>query len=73
MKSRRWRTGLAAPSSCRKDFGNQRMRIIEPAINELREKEALVIEWEADRAKRKVIGLVFKFRPDPQGRLDFRI
>lgn len=63
-------TAMDAPSSCRKDFGNLRMRIIEPAINELREKESLVIEWEADRAGRKVIGLVFKFRPDPQGRLD---
>jgi plasmid replication initiation protein len=63
-------TAMDAPSSCRKDFGNLRMRIIEPAITELREKEALVIEWEADRAGRKVIGLVFKFRPDPQGRLD---
>jgi plasmid replication initiation protein len=63
-------TAMDAPSSCRKDFGNLRMRIIEPAFNELREKENLVIEWEADRAGRKVAGLVFKFRLDPQGRLD---
>lgn len=61
---------MNAPSSCRKDFGNLRMRIIEPAINELREKDILVIEWEADRAGMKVIVLVFRFRPDPQGRLD---
>jgi hypothetical protein len=37
-------TAMDAPSSCRKDCGNLRIRIIEPAINELREKESLVIE-----------------------------
>lgn len=63
-------TAMDAPDSCRKDFGNLRMRVIEPAVAELREKNALVVEWEADRAGRKVVGLVFKFRPDPQGRLD---
>ena len=63
-------TAMDAPDSCRKDFGNLRIRVIEPAVAELREKNGLVVEWEADRAGRKVVGLVFKFRPDPQGRLD---
>jgi plasmid replication initiation protein len=63
-------TSMDAPESCRKDFGNLRMRIIEPAVREIREKNGLLVEWEAERAGRKVIGLVFKFERDPQGRLD---
>jgi plasmid replication initiation protein len=46
------------------------MRIIEPAVTEIRAKNNLVLDWEAERAGRKVIGLVFRFSPDPQGRLD---
>jgi plasmid replication initiation protein len=61
---------MDAPTSCRKDFGNLRMRVIEPAVTEIRAKNNLVLDWEAERAGRKVIGLVFKFSPDPQGRLD---
>ena len=61
---------MDAPSSCRKDFGNLRMRVIEPAVSELREKNGLIIDWEADRAGRKVVGLVFRFSIDPQGRLE---
>lgn len=61
---------MDAPASCRKDFGNLRMRVIEPAVNEIRLKNSLVLDWEAERAGRKVVGLVFRFSPDPQGRLD---
>lgn len=61
---------MEAPASCRKDFGNLRMRVIEPAVSEIRQKNNLVLDWEAERAGRKVIGLVFRFSPDPQGRLD---
>jgi plasmid replication initiation protein len=46
------------------------MRVIEPAVNEIRLKNSLVLDWEAERAGRKVVGLVFRFSPDPQGRLD---
>ncbi len=34
---------IDAPRSCRKNYANLRMRIIEPAINELREKKAFVV------------------------------
>ena len=61
---------MDAPTSCRKDFGNLRMRVIEPAVTEIRAKNNLVLDWEAERAGRKVIGLVFRFSPDPQGKLD---
>jgi plasmid replication initiation protein len=61
---------MDAPNSCRKDFGNLRMRVIEPAVTEIRAKNNLVLDWEAERAGRKVIGLVFRFSPDPQGKLD---
>ena len=61
---------MEAPVSCTADFGRLRTRIIEPAVKELRDKDGLLLEWEPVKAGRKVTGLVFKFRPDPQGKLD---
>jgi len=61
---------MEPPPSCRTDFGNLRMRIIDPAIKELRDKDGMVIEWAPVKAGRKVTGLDFKFRPDPQMRLE---
>jgi len=61
---------MDAPESCRANFKDLRIRIIEPAVKELREKDNLAIEWEPKKTGRKVVGLVFKFRPDPQGKLD---
>lgn len=60
---------MGAPASCVKDFGQLKRRVIEPAVKELREKDGLLLEWGQEKAGRKVIGLVFKFRPDPQGKL----
>jgi len=60
---------MDAPESCCKDFGNLRKRVIEPAVKELLEKDGLLLEWEAIKAGRKVTGLDFKFRTDPQGKL----
>lgn len=65
---------MEAPDSCRKDFGNLRKRVIEPAVEELKNdkqmvKEGLLLEWGTKKAGRKVIGLEFKFRTDPQGKL----
>jgi plasmid replication initiation protein len=34
-------TAMVAPSSCRKSFGNLRMRVIEPTVTELRKKNCL--------------------------------
>ena len=56
-----------APASCRADFGRLRARVIEPAVRELRNKDNFLIEWEPVKAGRKVTGLVFTFKPNPQG------
>lgn len=60
---------MEAPVSCLNDFGRLRVRVIEPAVHELRQKDNLVLEWEAKKSGRKVTGLVFKFQPNPQGQL----
>jgi plasmid replication initiation protein len=61
---------MDAPESCKANFKDLRRRIIEPAVHELRQKDNLILEWEAQKAGRKVIGLAFKFAPDPQGKLE---
>lgn len=60
---------MEAPASCLADFGRLKARVIDPALKELAAKEGFLIELETERAGRKVTGLVFKFRPDPQGKL----
>lgn len=61
---------MDVPDSYRKDFKALRVRVIEPAVAELINKDGLLVEWSATRAGRKVTGLEFNFRPDPQGRLE---
>jgi Protein involved in initiation of plasmid replication len=61
---------MEAPASCVKDFGQLKRRVIEPAVKELREKDGVRLEWEPVKAGRKVVGLDFKFSPDPQIKLD---
>jgi plasmid replication initiation protein len=60
----------AAPSA-RANFKELRLRIIEPAVKELREKNGLIVNWTPVKAGRKVTGLRFEFEPDPQGTLAF--
>jgi plasmid replication initiation protein len=60
---------MDVPESYTKNFKLMRVRVIEPAVLELATKNNLAIEWEARKAGRKVIGLSFKFKIDPQGRL----
>ena len=57
------------PPSYQKDFGAIRRRVIEPAIEELVEKDNLIITLELIKSGRKVIGLDFKFKDNPQGKL----
>lgn len=57
---------MDAPASCRANFKDLRRRVIEPAVHELRQKDNMLIEWEQVKAGRKVTGLVFKFKPNPQ-------
>jgi plasmid replication initiation protein len=53
---------MEAPLSCKKDFFNLKKRIIEPAVNELREKNNMQIVWEYKKKdSRKVTGLEFRF------------
>ncbi|MEQ1599646.1 MAG: replication initiation protein [Methylophilaceae bacterium] len=61
---------IEAPETCKSNFGQMRLRVIEPALKELREKDNFIIDLELKKAGRKVIGLVFRFKPNPQGTLD---
>lgn len=57
------------PPSYQKDFGAIRRRVIDPAMKELSEKDNLIITLDLKKSGRKVIGLDFKFKENPQGRL----
>lgn len=57
---------MDVPESYTKNFKEIRRRVIEPAVQELIFKNDLLITWEPKRAGRKVIGLDFKFRTNPQ-------
>jgi len=62
---------MEASASARKNFGELRRYVIEPAVKELSEKDSLIIEWEGTkRGGRKITGIEFRFTLDPQGRLD---
>jgi plasmid replication initiation protein len=61
---------LDAPESCRKDFGQLRRRIIEPAIAELHAKNGVEVEWKGVKiGGRKISGLEFTFKASKQGTL----
>lgn len=60
---------MEPPESIKKDFGQLRRRVIEPALKELREKDQIEINLDLVKAGRKVTGLCFTFRPNPQGDL----
>jgi plasmid replication initiation protein len=52
------------------NFKDCRLRVIEPAVKELREKDGWIIEWTPLKTGRKVTALRFEFKRDPQGHLD---
>ncbi|WP_334022010.1 replication initiation protein [Burkholderia orbicola] len=60
-----------ATPTARANFKELRLRVIEPAVKELREKNGLHVQWTPMKSGRKVIGLRFEFAPDPQGSLAF--
>lgn len=60
---------MEVPESYQKNFRETRRRVIEPAVQELIEKNNMLITWTTQNAGRKVIGLTFKFQPNPQGSL----
>lgn len=57
---------MDAPESYRANFKEIRTRIIEPAVKELITKNNLLLEWEPTKAGRRVIGLEFRFKTNPQ-------
>lgn len=62
---------MEAPPTSRKNFGELRRRIIEPAVKELTTKDNLLIEWQGTKhGGRKITGLEFRFEVNPQGKLD---
>jgi plasmid replication initiation protein len=62
---------MEATPTARANFKELRLRIIEPAVKELQEKNGLIVKWSPVNAGRKVIGLRFDFEPDPQTKLLF--
>lgn len=61
---------MEAPESAQKNFGELRRRVIEPAVKELTLKDNMLIEWEGTKAGgRKITGLEFRFRANPQQKL----
>lgn len=57
---------LEVPQKCETDFGQLR-RIIERAVQELKEKNNIPLEWIATkRGGRKLTGLEFMFKKDPK-------
>lgn len=63
-------TIMETPESLKKDFAQLRRRVLEPSIKELREKDNMEINLDLVRSGRKVTGLCFTFRTNPQGALD---
>lgn len=61
---------METPESCRKNFGQLRLRVIEPSLKELREKDNMEITLDLVKAGRKVSALCFTFRANPQGCLN---
>jgi plasmid replication initiation protein len=60
---------MDVPEKYKKDFTDIRRRVIEPAVTELIEKNNMLITWATQNAGRKVVGLDFKFRENPQQQL----
>jgi plasmid replication initiation protein len=58
-----------ATPTARANFKELRLRVIEPAVKELREKNGLIVTWEPIKTGRKVTALRFEFEPNPQGAL----
>lgn len=60
---------MEASTLQRKNFGKLRTQIIEPAIDELINKDGWIIGLETVKEGRKVVRLRFDFERDPQGNL----
>ena len=56
---------------CSIRFAKIRIKMIEPAVKELIEKDDWLIQWDAIKAGRKVVNLRFTFMRNPQPKLPF--
>lgn len=58
---------MEVPPTARANFGELSRRVIAPAVKELTEKNGLLINWEGTKpGGRKIQGLEFKFKDNPQ-------
>lgn len=57
---------LEIPASYSRDFGLIRSKVIEPSIQEIREKDGLKVTWKPIKKGRCVVSLEFKFPAEPQ-------
>jgi plasmid replication initiation protein len=62
---------MDAKPSHMQNFKDARRQIIEVAVKELQEKDGWMIDWDTVREGRKVVGIKFNFKRDPQGKLAF--
>jgi plasmid replication initiation protein len=62
---------MDAPATYSSDFGKIRVKMIEPAVKELMEKDGWLIDWKPIKAGRKVQSIRFEFLRNPQGSLNF--
>lgn len=62
-------TAMDATPKQRENFANIRRKIIEPAVQELIEKDGWLIQWHPIKAGRRVACVRFDFHRDPQGKL----
>jgi plasmid replication initiation protein len=61
---------MDVPDSYLKDFKSIRCRVIEPSVLELSKKNELLIEWTPIKeGGRRITGVEFRFRPNPQAPL----
>ena len=61
-----FKKSLDVPKTYNRDFGLVRSKVIAPAINEIKEKDGLKINWKPIKTGRKVTALEFKFPTEHQ-------
>lgn len=63
---------MEAPETYRKNFKDLRVKIIEPAVKELTEKDGWIIDWHPVKKGRRVAKLEFYFKKDDQLKLELK-
>lgn len=64
-----FKESLDIPKYYSSDFSRIRIKVIEPAVKEIKEKDGLKITWKPIKKGRSVVGLEFKFPVEPQHEL----